>query len=141
MFQIRLFYGAEARPLVDPFYERNGRQPCARDEDLFFIAMDDAVLGCVRFCVENDTPMLRTMMVDAVHRRRGIGGLLLREFVGYLDAHQIRDVYCLPYAHLDGFYGAVGFQRIAPEQAPAFLQQRLRSYDPSGKAYLCMRRP
>src|SRR4029453_16101048 len=101
MFEIRLCDGAEALPLVDPFYEKNGRQRCARDEDLFFIAMDDVVLACVRFCVENDTPMLRTMMVDAEHRRRGIGSQLLRKFVGYLDTHQIRNVYCLPYAHLD----------------------------------------
>ena len=31
--------GAEARDLVDPFYLRNSRSPCARDEDVFFLAI------------------------------------------------------------------------------------------------------
>ncbi|HET9218337.1 MAG TPA: GNAT family N-acetyltransferase [Terriglobia bacterium] len=78
MLEIQLLDGVAARPLVDPFYEKNGRRRCARDEDLFFVAIDDGqVLGCVRYCVEADTPMLRTMMVDAAHRRRGIGLRLL----------------------------------------------------------------
>ena len=85
--------------------------------------------------------MLRTMMIDAAHRRRGIGSHLLQEFKRYLESRGIHDVYCLPYAHLDGFYAAIGFQRVQAEQAPGFLQARMRSYDPSGTAYLFMRRP
>jgi N-acetylglutamate synthase-like GNAT family acetyltransferase len=142
MFQIRILPGAEARPLVDPLYEKNGGKACARNTDLFFIAMDGpTALACVRFCVENGTPMLRTMMVDSGIRRRKIGSHLLREFTSYTDAHGIRGVYCLPYAHLDRFYGSAGFQLVPIPDAPPFLQERMRAYDPSGTAYLVMRRP
>jgi len=119
-----------------------GKRTCARDSDVFFLAMDGGtVLGCVRYCVEEGTPMLRTMMIDAAHRRRGIGSQLLREFERYLESRGIHDVYCLPYAHLDGFYAAAGFQRVPADHAPEFLRARMRSYDPSGTAYLFMRRP
>ena len=142
MLEIQILDGMRARPLVDPFYERNGRRRCARDEDLFFVAVEDGrVSGCVRYCVESGTPMLRTMMVDAAHRRRGIGSVLLREFAHYLETHGIRGVYCLPYAHLDAFYATVGFQRIGTDEVPVFLKDRMRTYDPSGTLYLFMRRP
>jgi N-acetylglutamate synthase-like GNAT family acetyltransferase len=142
MIEIQILDGATARPLVDPFYERNGRRRYARDEDLFFLAMDDGkVLGCVRYCVEDGTAMLRTMMVDAGHRRCRIGSRLLQEFASYLEKHGIRRVYCLPYSHLDGFYSTVGFERVSANEVPAFLKDRMKSYDPSGTLYLFMRRP
>jgi N-acetylglutamate synthase-like GNAT family acetyltransferase len=142
MLEIQLLDGIRARPLVDPLYEKNGRRRCARDEDLFFVATDAGkVLGCVRYCVEADTPMLRTMMVDAAHRRRRIGSRLLKEFTDYLEMHDIHGVYCLPYAHLDSFYATAGFQRISGADAPPFLKERMRAYDPTGTLYLFMRRP
>ena len=142
MIEIRILDGGQAKALVDPFYVRNGGRPCAREDDLFFLALDGTALhGCVRFCVENETPMLRTMMIDAEHRRRGIGSRLLKGFAAYLDEHRIQPVYCLPYAHLPDFYASVGFQPVSFEETPAFLQERMRSYDPSGNSYLCMRRP
>ena len=142
MIEIQILDGATARTLVDPFYERNGRRRCARDEDLFFLAINDGkVLGCVRYCVEGGTPMLRTMLVDAGHRRCGIGSRLLQEFTSYLETHAIRRVYCLPYSHLDGFYATAGFERVSANEVPEFLKDRMKSYDPSGTLYLFMRRP
>jgi N-acetylglutamate synthase-like GNAT family acetyltransferase len=142
MLELKTLEGAHARPFVDPFYVKNGKRPCARDSDLFFLALEGSKLvGCVRYCIENETSMLRTMMVDSEHRHRGIGSRLLKNFVEYLDAHDIHEVYCLPYAHLPGFYAAAGFRPVPLDDAPAFLQERMRLYDPSGGAYLCMKRP
>jgi N-acetylglutamate synthase-like GNAT family acetyltransferase len=142
MIEILILDGAKAGDLVNPFYVKNGGSPCARDSDVFFLAMDSStLLGCVRYCVEEGTPMLRTMMVDEAHRGRGIGSQLLREFERYLESSEIHGVYCLPYSHLDGFYAAAGFERVQTGQAPTFLQTRMRSYDPSGTSYLVMRRP
>ena len=141
MLEIRILEGAEVRALVDPFYEKNGGRRCARDEDLFFLAMDgETLLGCVRYCVESGTPMLRTMMVDSEHRRRGVGSFLLREFTRYLETHGIHGVYCLPYAHLDAFYSSAGFERVPLNEVPDFLKERMQTYDPSGNLYLFMRR-
>jgi hypothetical protein len=42
---------------------------CARDLDVFFLAMDGGtVLGCIRYCVEEGTPMLRTMMTKIMKK-------------------------------------------------------------------------
>jgi N-acetylglutamate synthase-like GNAT family acetyltransferase len=141
-FQIELREGRDVAKLVDSFYEFNGSSGRARPDDLFFLAMsEDSLLGCVRYCVESTTPMLRTMQVHRDHRRQRIGLSLLTRFAEYLDAGDIRNVYCLPYPHLENFYGRVGFARVSPVDAPAFLQERLRVYDPSGTLYICMRRP
>jgi|KBSMisStaDraftv2_1062788.scaffolds.fasta_scaffold119140_2 N-acetylglutamate synthase-like GNAT family acetyltransferase len=101
---------------------------------------DGSLLGCVRYCVESETSMLRTMMADSGHRRRGIGTFLLNEFTRYLEMHHIRDVYCLPYAYLDAFYAAAGFKRVPANEVPDFLKERMRTYDASGTLYLCMKR-
>lgn len=114
----------------------------ARLDDIFFLAMmDETLIGCVRYCIENNTPMLRTMRVDTNHQRRGVGLALLASFAAYLDDRNIRNVFCLPYSHLEAFYGRIGFGRVHQNSAPRFLQERLRGYDPTGTHYLCMKRP
>ena len=79
--------GRDARSLVEPFYKRNGSRGTARDMDLFFIATQPGhdVLGCVRYCMEERTPLLRTMMVDEGFRHLGIGMRLLKEFEAHLE--------------------------------------------------------
>ena len=140
--RIEMRRGHQVQRLIDSFYEAHGSRGRSRPDDLFFLAMnDETLIGCVRYCVENDTPMLRTMMVHQHHRRQGVGRALLGRFAEYLDIHGIRDVYCLPYSHLEDFYGSAGFIQVPLSRVPAFLQHRLRVYDPTGTHYLCMRRP
>jgi N-acetylglutamate synthase-like GNAT family acetyltransferase len=134
--------GDRVRDLVDAFYERNGSSARARPDDIFLLAMmDETLIGCVRYCIENNTPMLRTMRVDTNHQRRGVGLALLAGFAEYLDGRNIRNVFCLPYSHLEEFYGRIGFVRVSLNSTPPFLQERLHGYDPTGTHYLCMKRP
>jgi N-acetylglutamate synthase-like GNAT family acetyltransferase len=134
--------GHEVHQAVNTFYASNGSNAKARPDDLFFLAMEgDSVIGCVRYCVENEVPMLRTMRVTQAWQRQGVGLALLTRFVGYIDEHRIRDVFCLPYSHLDRFYGLRGFMTLPIDQAPVFLQERLQIYDPTGALYICMKRP
>jgi len=141
-FEIRLRKGREAAPLVDVFYAFNRSSGRARPDDLFFLAMKRAkLIGCVRYCVEHETPMLRTMQVHPDYRRQGVGRSLLIRFAAYLDDHGDRNVYCLPYSHLENFYELIGFVRVSPDDAPGFLKERLSTYDPAGTRYICMRRP
>jgi N-acetylglutamate synthase-like GNAT family acetyltransferase len=140
--EITLRWGREVAQVVDSFYESNGSPGRARPDDLLFLAIaGETLVGCVRYCVEDETPMLRTMQVHRDYRRQGIGLSLLNRFAQYLDAQGDRNVYCLPYPHLENFYGRIGFVRVSPDHAPEFLQERLRTYDPTGTRYLCMRRP
>ena len=50
--------------------------------------------------------------------------------------------FCIPYAHLVGFYGGIGFHVMEPAKAPTFLRLRLEKYRDRGDGndYLIMRR-
>ena len=85
--------------------------------------------------------MLRTMMVDEAHRRRGLGRTLLDVYARYVDALGVRDIFCLPFAPLGDFYGTIGFRRVPSEDAPPFLRARLNRYRLHGDSSICMRRP
>ncbi len=139
--RINELLGSDARPIVTQLYEREGNGIDIRETDRFFVALiNDEVAGSVRFCVEENTPMLRTMRVAEKFQGLGCGLKLLQVFAAYLDQNQIRDVFCLPYAHLEKFYGAIGFKTIDETIAPAFLRERLRKYREKPGRYLCMKR-
>lgn len=142
--KIKTMSGAEARPFVDSLYERNGKKHRARDADIFFVAFDgDQAVGTVRFCVENGAALLRSMQVDQGYQRKGIGIKLLEQFEAYLKDKKIRSVFCLPYAHLEGFYGQIGFRHIRAAEAPEFLHERMLQYKtiyPQNQ-YMLMKRP
>ncbi len=96
-----------------------------------FLAIAEAqneIIGIVRFCVENSTPLLRSMLVIPQYRKKGIGKLLLNVFEGHLDENKIAGVCCIPWKKLEGFYSKIGFYRCPPSNAPLFIQKRLLAY-------------
>lgn len=118
-------------------------KPTSRASDLFFLAADqNRIVVSVRFCVEEKTPMLRTMMVDPSARRLRVGTSLLCDFSAYLDVNAIRDVLRLPYAYLVSFYAQIGFETVAENKIPLVLQERLAGYRSrnSDKSYIAMKR-
>jgi len=59
---IEIVPGDRARERVDRFYEKNSKAHRARDADIFFLAFfNEQIIGAVRFCVEEATPLLRGM--------------------------------------------------------------------------------
>jgi len=86
---------------------------------------DDELIGVVRVSPENGTLVLRGMRIAEDWRRRGIGTRMLRELAAWLGH---RECYCIPYDHLVGFYGQIGFAEIATGAVPAFLAARLADY-------------
>lgn len=137
---IKKILGSEAKPIVRSIYHDEGNGIVIREDDLFFVGfIDDVVTASVRFCVEGDgVPMLRTMRVSKRFQRQGLGLLLLHAFAQYLDEKNIRDVYCLPYSHLEGFYVQVGFAVVRDKGVPVFLQERIREYGSKGLRVICM---
>lgn len=142
MVQVQLIPGSEAAPIVDAFYEQEGKTHRARDSDLFFAAfIEGTIVGVCRFCIDENTPMLRSMIVHAPLRSQKIGAKILESFAQYLDQNNFRPTYCIPYAHLENFYGRIGFKIIREEDAPAFLQDRIQTYrKKSSDAFMFMRR-
>lgn len=139
---IQLVSGDDATAIVDPFYAQEGKKHRARKADLFFVAfLEGDVVGVCRYCLEQNTPLLRSMVVHAPLRSRKIGARILSRFAQYLDDNNLGPTYCIPYSHLDRFYGLAGFKVIKESDAPVFLQERIREYrGRSIDAFLIMRR-
>lgn len=136
--------GSENSDKINQFYRKNGSKAEARPTDLFFLILKDdhQILGCVRYCVEENTAMLRTMMIDEAYRKSGLGSRLLQAFEEHLNRHHIKQTFCIPYAHLEKFYSQIGFRNLGDAEMPDFLLERLTYYRktfPDNK-YLCMGR-
>ncbi|AHZ84798.1 hypothetical protein Bb109J_c2104 [Bdellovibrio bacteriovorus] len=126
---IKLIPGSEAASIVDAFYEQEGKTHRARDTDLFFAAfIENTIVGICRFCIEENTPLLRSMIVHAPLRSQKIGAKILERFAQYLDENNHHPTYCIPYDHLENFYGLIGFKILKEEEATAFLQDRIQTY-------------
>lgn len=124
---------------INDAYAAFGYSGKAEPQDtVIFAERGGHLVGLVRGTVEHSVQMLRGMYVAPQAQRQGVGSALLRRFVEKLGEN---DCYCLPYTHLIGFYGAGGFQPLAPENAPAFLATRLSEYRNDGGDVLLMKRP
>ena len=111
-----------------------------RPEDAVLLAeRDGELVGIVRLAAEEGVVVLRGMHVHPRFQRQGIGETLLATVAQELDG---KGCFCIPYAHLVGFYGGIGFHVIEPAKAPTFLRLRLERYQNrgDGKEYLIMRR-
>ena len=120
------------------FYAQRRYGGGIRPEDAVLLAeRDGELVGIVRLAAEENVVVLRGMQVHPRFQRQGIGKRLLATVADELDG---RDCFCIPYAHLVGFYRGIGFQVIEPTKAPTFLRLRLETYQNrgDGKEYLIM---
>ena len=141
--RIQQLPGSEAGSIINSFYEQEGKSHHrARDADLFFTAfIEDKIVGVCRFCREENTAMLRSMVVHEPLRSQKIGAKILASFALYVDQNNYRPTYCIPYDHLEKFYGLIGFKIIKEKDSPLFLQKRIQEYrNNSSNTYMLMRR-
>lgn len=121
----RRAYPEEFKTLLE-FYRENGYPLEVNPSDTFYVALTEGeLIGIVRLAQEFGFTVLRGMRVSPRWQRSGVGSRLLRlleqDLVG-------KECYCLPYAHLVGFYGQIGFQSIDLAEAPEHLQERIGRY-------------
>ena len=62
---------------------------------------------------------------------------MLQAIAEWLDG---RECYCVPYPHLVGFYGQIGFAALDPSAAPPFLAERLTDYRCNGEDVILIRK-
>jgi GNAT superfamily N-acetyltransferase len=93
--------------------------------------------GIVRVAAEHGTLVLRGMRIAEHARRQRLGSRMLQAIAEWLGD---RECYCVPYPHLVGFYGQIGFAVLGPAAAPAFLAERVEEYRGSGQEAILMRR-
>ena len=138
---IRRVSRGDALPELLEFYLREWKDTSLRETDLFFVAyQSDAIVGAVRFCVESETAMFRSLLIDKNLRGAGIGKALVDACVAYMEEQQVGPAYCLPYPHLEKFYTSAGFEKIIGDQIPEFLSLRMAGYASRGSNVICMRR-
>lgn len=127
---------ASDHPAVLALYERCGYGGGVSPGDELFVAeREGELLGVVRLCTSDDATVLRGMQIHPAMRRMGVGSRLLDRCV---EALGDRTCYCLPYDHLIGFYGRVGFRLASAEALPPFLRERLRRYRSGGTPVVAM---
>jgi len=98
----------------------------------------EETVGIVRVAAEHGTLVLRGMRIIEHARRHRIGTRMLQAIADWLGD---RECYCVPYAHLVGFYGQIGFTVLDLSAAPAFLAERVADYRRSGQEAILMHKP
>lgn len=128
---------------VNSFYSACNRSTSINPEDMLVLAhLDRDLVGVVRLCFERNTCVLRTMQVRDDLQGKGLGRLILKRFRDLLGELKVDKIFCMPYAHLEYFYGLIGFQMIDPASAPIFLQERADDFhrrNPEKKVILMVR--
>jgi GNAT superfamily N-acetyltransferase len=130
-------YGEEKR--VRAAYEALGyRRDLKLDTATVWIAETaEEIIGIVRIAEENGTLVLRGMRIAEAHQRRRVGSRLLIAIADWLGD---RPCYCVPYSHLAGFYGQIGFVEMDLGFAPRFLAERVDEYRQNGLSTILMKR-
>ena len=114
--------------IADFYKVYSGSQRLEAKDELVVARAHHSFVGSVRLCQENGLYTLRSMQIADAHQRQGIGQRILNRFKERLEEKNIPEAFCIPYAHLEKFYSSIGFQKIENEQAPEFLQERLKEY-------------
>ena len=124
---------------VERFYEACGYGGGAvhRDDHIVLAQTSAGIVGIGRLSRERGVLCLRGMQVVAPLRGQGIGACILRSLSDAIDG---QPCWCLPYAHLERFYGSGGFVTCNPHTLPSFLHERLAGYRDRGLQVIAMRR-
>ena len=110
------------------FYESQGYEGGAKEDDTIFLAyMNGEIVCVVRVVIEWNTAVLRGMYVKNEFRGFGIGRDVLTALKPFLEKLD-KPCFCISKTHLVQFYGLVGFQPIERKIAPSFLQERYNLY-------------
>ncbi len=140
---IKIESALSIKSIADDFYQKCGSAGFVNTQDTLVSAyVENEMIGNVRLCFEQDHFLLRTMRVRNDFQRTGVGIKILKAFENLLSERSIFEVYCVPYAHLESFYGTIGFKDIVIEVAPGFLQDRIKKMkvDHPENNYILMRR-
>lgn len=127
---------------ISEFYQTHSRSAeIAAEEELVVAYADQKFIGSVRLCNEDGVYTVRTMQVAESYQRRGLGLEILNRLRQRVEELNLTEVYCIPYSHLEEFYGNIGFKKIEAHQAPKFLQERITTYSAkyTDKKYILMK--
>lgn len=124
---------------VGNFYQEVGYSGAIQETDTIILAREKStIVGAVRVCQEEGILVLRGMYVSPEKWRMGIGRSLLGTAGNEIG---VRECWCIPYTHLIGLYGQIGFKEVLINTAPRFLATRFEGYIDQGKSVVILARP
>ncbi len=111
---------------IETFYRSVGEDVLlGPGERVAVVHEDSRVIGAARLTYEEGHLVLRTVNVDPLYQRRGIGTNLVGQICGWAGTTPL---YCLPYPHLKQFYERFGFKEVDAHELPSFLAKRRAEY-------------
>ncbi|MCL6271912.1 GNAT family N-acetyltransferase [Sansalvadorimonas sp. 2012CJ34-2] len=128
----------EIKNKVNQFYRAAGYSGSwGENEQAYCLSDSDNIVGAVKVESLEGVLILRGMYIASDKQSNGYGSLLLSQIEPVLNKAKS---YCLPFDHLEDFYGKAGFVRISETELPAFLQKRLGKYVDQGHSVMAMMR-
>jgi GNAT superfamily N-acetyltransferase len=127
----------DAQAIATLYAEAGYGAAVGEQDTVLVVKQGTLLLGVVRLCPEGGVLVLRGMQVRREHQGQGIGARLLAACHAHLAG---MESFCLPYAHLERFYGAAGFARVGAGALPDFLALRLAAYRAREQDVIAMRR-
>ena len=135
--QIRIARSDEHNRVLSIYAALGYRRTINPADTVWLAESAEEAVGIVRVATEQGTLVLRGMRIEEHARRQRLGTRMLEAIAEWLGD---RECYCVPYPHLAGFYGQIGFVVLEPAAAPAFLAERVAEYQRSGQEVILMRR-
>ena len=136
--QIRIARADEHNRVLSLYAALDYRRTIHPSDTVWIAECERDPVGIVRVAAEQGTLVLRGMRIAEKARRQRLGTRMLQAIAEWLDGHEC---YCVPYPHLVGFYGQIGFAVLEPSAVPPFLTERLADYTRNGEEVILMRKP
>ena len=134
--QIRIARPDEHSRILSIYATLGYRRTIDAADTVWLAESAEVAIGIVRVAAEQGTLVLRGMRIAEHARRQRLGTRMLEAVAEWLQG---RECYCVPYPHLAGFYGQIGFVLFEPAAAPRFLAERLADYRRGGEDVILMR--
>ena len=123
--EIRRAVSEEYPAIIDHYVFCSYRGGIAPGDLAVIAAENDNIAGVVRICFEQGEKVLRGMYIKPAFRGNGLG----KRMLGFLkETTDLQGCYCIPFSHLESFYGSIGFKKINADEAPPFLAERYKKY-------------
>jgi amino-acid N-acetyltransferase len=109
-------------------------------EHFFFTGTDDAPSALVGLEIYGEAALLRSLVVSAAARTKGLGSALVLHAEEYAAAHQVRALYLLT-TTAEPYFEHRGYRRIDRSQAPPSIQstREFASLCPASSAFMIKR--
>jgi amino-acid N-acetyltransferase len=106
-------------------------------EHFFFAGSDVSPTGLVGLELYGGNALLRSLVIGASERSKGLGSALVQHVEHYAASRQVRSIYLLT-TTAETFFKRLGYERIERSKAPPAIQQtrEFASLCPASSAFM-----